>query len=111
MDWPGTLPISQLDKLRIESAIDESLRKRLLETPKSVLAQHGIHVPDGVELRIIEDTPKIHTIVLLPHLGGDISLRTLTQNAAASTWECTTCTPTTPICAGSLASLTCITHK
>jgi hypothetical protein len=28
-----------------------------------------------------------------------------------ASWYCTTCTATTPICAGSLASLTCLAAK
>ena len=112
MNFPGTLPLSELDKLRLESAVDESLRNRLLQDPASVLAERGIEVPEGVSVTAVSDSPNTHTIVLPPYVGSDLSSQSFAQGAVgASTWECTTCTPTSPICFGSLASLTCVGNK
>jgi hypothetical protein len=112
LDWPNTLPLSGLDKLRIEAAIDQSLRSRLISDPAGVLQEHGITVPEGVRVNVVEDSRDTHTITLPPFVGSDTSERSLKASASSSqTWECTTCTTTTPICIGSLASLTCTLTK
>jgi hypothetical protein len=112
LNWPNTLSLSTLDKLRIESAVDQSLRDRLLKDPAAVLAENGITVPPGVKVNAVADTADTHTLTLPPFVGTDLSNKSLgSATAAASTWECTTCTPTSPICAGSLASLTCVGNK
>ena len=112
MDWPGTLSISALDKLKVESAYDESLRKRLRDDAASVLSERGIDVPSGVTVSVVEDTMETHTITLPPFVGTDLSASGLEKAATgATTWECTTCTPTSVICIGSLASLICITQN
>jgi len=113
MEWPATLALSELDKLRLESAVDESLRQRLVQDPASVLRERGIDVPEGVQVKVVEDSLETHTIALPPFVGSNLSNASLqAQSAAANpTWWCTTCTPTSPICAGSLASLTCVGQK
>ncbi len=112
LNWPNTLSLSTLDKLRIESAVDQSLRDRLLKDPAAVLAENGITVPPGVKVNAVADTADTHTLTLPPFVGTDLSNKSLgSATAAASTWECTTCTPTSPICASSLASLTCVGNK
>lgn len=112
MDWPGTLPISALDKLKVESSYDESLRQRLRDDAASVLKERGIDVPEGVTVSVVEDSMQSHTITLPPFIGSDLSADALEKaSAGATTWECTTCTPTSPICIGSLASMICITQN
>ncbi len=110
MDWPGTTSLSPLDKLLIECGVDEKLRKQMVADPADVLTKRGVAVPSGVTVAVVEDTMDTHTITLPPYVGADLSVDAL-QGSAASTWECTTCTPTSPICAGSLASLTCVNNK
>lgn len=110
MNVPGTLALSELDKLRLESAVDESLRSRLKSDPATVLRERGIDV-GNVKVNVVEDTKDSHTITLPPFVGSDLSKESLRGESASTTWECTTCTPTSPICAGSLASLTCVTQN
>ena len=38
---------------------DPELRARMFEAPTSVLEEHGIGVPPGVELRVVEDTAEV----------------------------------------------------
>ena len=45
---------------------DEKLKKRLLDKPASVLQEHGIKVPAGVEVRVVEPTDKLLYFVLPP---------------------------------------------
>ncbi|WP_257388019.1 hypothetical protein [Tahibacter caeni] len=86
--------------------MNQALRDRLLKDPAGVLAEHGIAVPAGIKVNTVADTADTHTLTLPPFVGTDLSNKSLdSATAAASTWECTTCTA---ICAGSLASLTCV---
>lgn len=108
MQVPGTIALSELDRVRLDTASDEALRKRFVADPTAVLKERGIDIPDGVNVSVVEDSLENHTITLPPFVGSDLSRDSLRAQAGeASTWECTTCTPTSPICAGSLASLTC----
>lgn len=111
INWPATLALSELDKLRLESAVDESLRSRLMENPAEVLQERGIDIPDGVDVRVVEDSENCHTITLPPFVGASMAEAQMNAAANNATWACTTCTATTPICAGSLASLICLGSK
>ncbi|OPL19574.1 MAG: hypothetical protein AVO35_09665 [Candidatus Aegiribacteria sp. MLS_C] len=44
--------------------IDEAYRKNFLADPASVLKAEGIAVPDGVEIRVLEDTKNLRSFVL-----------------------------------------------
>ena len=45
---------------------DEKLKRRLLDKPAAVLREHGIEVPAGVEVRVVEPTDKLLYFVLPP---------------------------------------------
>ena len=45
---------------------DPELRARMLAAPAGVLAEHGIGVPPGVELRVVEDTAAVRHVPLPP---------------------------------------------
>jgi Nitrile hydratase, alpha chain len=45
---------------------DDSFRQRLLADPKMVLAERGRAVPEGVEIRVVENTDRIAHLVLPP---------------------------------------------
>jgi len=112
MEWSKTIALSELDKLRLESAVDESLRNRLIQNPEAVLAERGIEVPEALSINIVEDTADSYNISLPPFVGTDLSTEAESPMGGSSgTWWCTTCTPTSPIAAGSLASLTCLGNK
>lgn len=101
------LPLSSLDKLKIETAHDEDLRGRFLADPAGTMAERGIPVPDGVTINATEDQMDSHTIVLPPFVGTDLAKANIAASDSSGTTWCTTCTATTPFCFGSLASLTC----
>jgi len=78
---------AQVSQARLWSQIiahawsDEDFKQRLLDEPRSVLAEHGIEVPDGVDIRVVEDAAEVRHFVLPPppddelsdeQLGGDI---------------------------------------
>jgi len=54
------------DELLLDVYSDMELKQRFLDDPASVLRQRGVEVPDGVELRVLEDSPTVRHIVL-PH--------------------------------------------
>ena len=45
---------------------DPELRARLFEAPTDVLKEHGIGVPRGVELRVVEDTAAVRHVPIPP---------------------------------------------
>ena len=107
--WGKTTPLSDLDKIRIECGIDEDFRNKFIADPAGVLKAHGIDVPDGLEVKVVQDTPTLYHINIPPFRGNNLSeesLKSASANSDGTTW-CTTCTATTPFCMGSIASLTC----
>ena len=53
-------------RLVIDTWSDGELRARLLSDPAAVLAERGITVEPGTELRVVEATDRIHYLVLPP---------------------------------------------
>lgn len=44
--------------------MDDSFKKRFVEDPAAVLKDEGITVPDGVKIRVLEDTSDQRSIIL-----------------------------------------------
>ena len=59
---------------------DESLKERLISDPAAVLAEYGIDVPEGIELRVVEDTDEVCHLVLPPSPSGDLLDEELTSS-------------------------------
>jgi hypothetical protein len=108
IQWPKTIALSEIDKIRIEAAHDRTFRERLLADPATVLASRGVEIPAGLKVQAVADTPDTYHLTVPPFVGQDTSNALAAKANNSSTWYCTTCTTTTPICIGSLASLTCI---
>ena len=71
-------------------------KQRLLENPKSVSEEYGIPVPEGLELRVVENTPGVIHIVLPSKPAGDLLTDEQLEAIAggiASTPEATTGSP------------------
>ena len=43
---------------------DPAFKQRFMKDPKGVSAEFGLTVPDGMELRVVENTPEVFYIVL-----------------------------------------------
>jgi hypothetical protein len=43
---------------------DESFKERLKQDPHGVLAEHGIEVPQGTQVNVVEDTDSVQHLVL-----------------------------------------------
>jgi hypothetical protein len=66
------MPIT-LQELQLLAATNEEFRAALLSDPKSALAEHGVAIPDGVEVEVIEATPDRLPIVIPPSAEGELS--------------------------------------
>jgi len=53
---------------------DQKLKQRLMDNPAAVLGDHGIEVPTGVEIRVVENTDKVSYLILPAQSGGGIQL-------------------------------------
>lgn len=71
---------SHLQELYLEFASDPELRSRFLKEPKAVLEEHGIPVPDGMVLQIVEDSATVRHLVL-PYFspGKDLTAEEIGQ--------------------------------
>ena len=45
---------------------DESFKKRLLGNPAAVLKEHGMELPPGVQVKVVENTDKVFHLTLPP---------------------------------------------
>ena len=50
---------------------DEALKQRFMNDPKAVLAEHGMPVPDGMDVNVVENTDTtVHITMPAPPSGG-----------------------------------------
>jgi hypothetical protein len=63
---------------------DEAFRRRLLAEPAAVLKEHGLEMPAGVQVRIVEDTEHVIHLTLprRPASPGEVSEEELATVAA-----------------------------
>src|SRR5262249_13806738 len=61
-------------KLVAQAWADDRLKQRLLTDPAAVLAEHGIEVPAGAEVRVLEVTEDVRYFMLPPKPGSVMEL-------------------------------------
>ena len=61
---------------------DEDFKQRLIDDPASVLAEEGMEVPEGVELKVVEATEKQSWLVL-PLKPEDVKIEEGVERLAA----------------------------
>ena len=54
----------QWEQIVVKAWQDEGFKKRLLAEPAAVLKEHGLEVPPGIELRLVEDTEQVLYLTL-----------------------------------------------
>jgi hypothetical protein len=64
---------------------DEAFKARLLAEPGSVLAEHGVEIPAGLEIRAHESTPTLVHLTLPPAPSEDLSDEQLDAVAGGNT--------------------------
>ena len=54
---------------------DEALKARFMSDPKAVLKEHGLDVPDGIDVKVVENADDcVHITLPAPPAGhGDLS--------------------------------------
>jgi hypothetical protein len=52
------------DLLLADAWADPALKKRLLENPAAVLKERGIAIPEGCQVKVVEDTDKVQHLVI-----------------------------------------------
>ena len=66
---------------------DEALKARFMADPKAVLAEHGMDVPDGMAVNVVENTDNTVHITLPMKPSGDLSDDELRNAAGGSSFN------------------------
>jgi len=61
---------------------DDEFKQRLQADPRGVLAEHGIDMPEDVEINIMEDTKNVRHIILPPPPAEELMEEDLAGSAA-----------------------------
>ena len=66
---------------------DEALKARFMSDPKAVLAEHGIDVPDNIDVNVVENSDNtVHiTMPPPPTEAGELSMEELIDMAGGAT--------------------------
>ena len=67
---------------------DEALKARLLADPKAVLKEHGLDVPDGIDVKVVENADDCVHITLPAPPAGDMDLSDEELSNAAGGGSC-----------------------
>jgi hypothetical protein len=78
---------------------DEEFKRKLMADPKSVLKENGVEVPEGIEIKVVENTNKLVHITLaqfveegelsdqdLQNVAGGVNLFRVIRYMLAKTW-------------------------
>ena len=88
---------------------DDAFKQRLLAEPAAVLQAEGIAVPEGVELRAVENTDKVMYLMLPPKPSAELSDEQLDQLAGGTTAGSAGTLGTISSVCGSISSAACAT--
>ena len=69
---------------------DEALKARFMSDPKAVLAEHGLNVPDGMDVKVVENADNcVHITMPAPPSGSmELSDEELSNAAGGCTVWC-----------------------
>jgi hypothetical protein len=70
---------------------DENLKQRLISDPASVLQEYGLEVPEGFELKVVEDTDQVRHLVIPASPADDLFDEDLTSSPGMYCWYCGGC--------------------
>ncbi len=82
--------MKKMQRITAKIWMDDGFKQRLLADPGPVLKAEGINIPEGLEVRIVENTDKIFHLVL-PNKPGIMELSDEALNAAAGGAACFCC--------------------
>ena len=76
----------QWGKIVARAWSDPEFKARLIADPLTVLREHGVEPAAGVELRVVEDSPGSHYLVLPASPSSDLSEEELVPTAVGYCW-------------------------
>lgn len=83
----GEAACQAFGKVIAQAWSDEDYKDRLLSDPRSVLAEAGIELEEGVEIKVVEEAPGVRHLVLpAPPADGQLSDEELSQIAGGNGW-------------------------
>jgi len=66
---------------------DEALKARFMSDPKSVLKEYGLEMPDGMDVKVVENADCVHiTLSAAPSSSGDLSDDELSNAAGGAVY-------------------------
>jgi hypothetical protein len=88
--------LKKWSQLVAETWIDDTFKERLKKDPVSALKAYGILVPEGIELRVVENTEKVRYITLPPKpaadvtdlRAGDLTAAAVAASCCSTSWRC-----------------------
>ena len=69
---------------------DEALKARFMSDPKAVLVEHGMDVPDGMDVKVVENADNCVHITMPAPPSGHMELSDGELSNAAGGWEAAT---------------------
>lgn len=79
------LPDHQMQDIVIGCWTDQNFRAAFIADPRKALAEWGIHLPDGLDIRVSEDTDCIrHLVIPLAPTTSELNTRALSGPRADS---------------------------
>ena len=67
---------------------DEALKARFMSDPKAVLAEHGMNVPDGMDVKVVENADNcVHITMPAAPAGHSTLSDEELSNAAGGDWS------------------------
>ena len=76
---------SSAAKLFVTCWKDEALKARFMNDPKAVLAERGVNIPDGIDVKVVENTDNtVHITLPVAPGGNELSTRELMAAAGGT---------------------------
>ena len=75
-------------KLVARAWTDEAFKAKLLADPAAALKEAGIEVPDGMTVKVVENTDTVFHLVLPPKPDVELSDEDLEELAAGGEYKC-----------------------
>ena len=79
---------NQLAELFAACWKDDALKQRFMSDPKSVLAEYDMDVPDGMDVKVVENSDNtVHITMPMAPRGNELSDEELSAAAGGCNWK------------------------
>ena len=62
-----------MGKIIAKAWADEAYKLRLIHNPADVLKEEGLPVPEGITVKVVENTPALFHVILPRNPGGELT--------------------------------------